>query len=151
MRIVLVLCLAALNSSLFAQSAAVKPAQAVTEIRAVLDRQVAAWNRHDLESFMAGYWKSPDLTFYSGATATQGWEPTLERYRQRCQANGAAMGKLEFSDLSVEQLCPDAAFVRGHWHLTMADGKQPHGLFTLVFRKFPEGWRIVHDHSSGEN
>ena len=120
-------------------------------IRAVLQAQVAAWNRHDLESFMAGYWKSPDLTFFSGATATQGWEPTLERYRQRYQANGAAMGKLEFSDLSVEQLCPDAAFVRGHWHLTMADGKQPHGLFTLVFRKFPEGWRIVHDHSSGEN
>ena len=106
MRIVLVLCLAALNSSLFAQSAAVKPAQAVTEIRAVLDRQVAAWNRHDLESFMAGYWKSPDLTFFSGATATQGWEPTLERYRQRYQANGAAMGKLEFSDLSRRAALP---------------------------------------------
>jgi ketosteroid isomerase-like protein len=122
-----------------------------SEINSVLQQQVAAWNRHDLEAFMAGYWKSPDLTFFSGATATQGWEPTLERYRQRYQSNGAAMGKLEFSDLNIDRLCPDAAFVRGHWQLTMPDGKHPHGLFTLVFRKFPDGWRIVHDHSSGEN
>lgn len=120
-----------------------------TEISSVLQQQVAAWNHHDLEGFMAGYWKSPELTFFSGATATKGWEPTLERYRQCYQANGAAMGKLEFSDLSVEQLCPNAAFVRGHWSLSMPDGKQPHGVFTLLFRKLPEGWRIVHDHSSG--
>lgn len=121
------------------------------EISSVLQQQVAAWNSHDLVGFMAGYWKSPDLTFFSGATETKGWEPTLDRYRQRYQANGAAMGKLEFSNLNVEQLCPNAAFVRGQWQLTMPDGKQPHGLFTLEFRKLPEGWRIVHDHSSGEN
>jgi beta-aspartyl-peptidase (threonine type) len=151
MRLVLVVCLAALNFPLFAQSGVGKALQAAREIRTVMDGQVAAWNRHDLEGFMAGYWKSPELTFFSGATRTKGWEPTLERYRQRYQANGAAMGTLEFSDLSVEQLCPEAAFVRGHWQLTMPDGKQPHGLFTLVFRKFPEGWRIVHDHSSAEN
>lgn len=119
------------------------------QIRAMLDQQVAAWNRHDLESFMAGYWKSPELTFFSGATATTGWEPTLERYRQRYQANGSVMGKLDFSELAIQQLGPDAASVRGHWKLTMPDGKQPHGLFTLIFRKLPEGWRIVHDHSSG--
>jgi beta-aspartyl-peptidase (threonine type) len=126
-----------------------KALSAKTEINDVIQQQVAAWNRQDLEAFMAGYWKSPNLTFFSGATATNGWEPTLQRYQQRYQAKGAAMGKLEFSELSIEQLGPDAAFVRGHWHLTMPDGKQPHGLFTLMFRKFPEGWRIVHDHSSG--
>lgn len=135
-------------ASVAAQKSANSPS-AESEISNVIQQQVAAWNRHDLEGFMAGYWKSPDLTFFSGATATKGWEPTLQRYKQRYQANGAEMGKLEFSDLRVEQLCPDAAFVRGSWHLTMPDGKQPHGLFTLVFRKLPEGWRIVHDHSSG--
>ena len=72
----------------------------------------------------------------------------MQRYKERYQANGAAMGELEFSDLDVVQLGPNAAFVRGSWHLTMPDGKQPHGLFTLVFRNFPEGWRIVHDHTS---
>ncbi len=124
------------------------PLKAETAIRSLLQQQVEAWNRHDLESFMAGYWHSPELTFFSGGSEAKGWESTLERYRQRYQAHGNAMGKLEFSDLEIEQLCPDAAFVRGRWNLNMADGKQPHGLFTLVLRKLPEGWRIVHDHSS---
>jgi beta-aspartyl-peptidase (threonine type) len=116
-------------------------------VKAVLDAQVAAWNHHDLEGFMSGYWNSPELTFFSGATETQGWEPTLERYRRSYQAEGHAMGTLSFSDLQIQELTPDAAFVRGKFELVMPDGKQPHGVFTLIFRKFPEGWRIVHDHT----
>jgi beta-aspartyl-peptidase (threonine type) len=58
------------------------------------------------------------------------------------------MGKLEFSGLRIEMLAADAAFVRGAWQLTLSDGKTPHGLFTLVFRKFGDGWKIVHDHTS---
>ncbi len=127
---------------------ATKSASAESEISSLLQQQVAAWNKGDLQGFMAGYWHSPKLTFFSGGSETKGWEPTLQRYQQRYQANGAAMGKLEFSQLRVEQLCPDAAFVRGNWLLTMPDGKQPHGLFTLMLRRFPEGWRIIHDHSS---
>lgn len=116
-------------------------------VRAVLQAQVEAWNHHDLDAFMAGYWKSPELTFFSGATETKGWEPTLERYRRNYQSAGRSMGTLSFSDLRVEPVSSDAAFVRGQFHLVMPDGKQPHGVFTLIFRKFPEGWRIVHDHS----
>jgi len=116
-------------------------------VRAVLDAQVAAWNHHDLEGFMAGYWNSPELTFFSGATETKGWQPTLERYRRSYQAEGKAMGTLSFSDLQIQALAPDAAFVRGKFQLVMPDGKQPHGVFTLIFRKFPDGWRIIHDHT----
>ena len=130
----------------FAQSA--EPVDSA--IRAVMQRQQEAWNRHDLESFMAGYWNSPDLTFISNTNKTSGWQPTLDRYRKSYQSGGHEMGKLEFSDLDVQPLCDQAAFVRGSWKLTMSDGKTPHGLFTLIFRKFPEGWRIVHDHTSGE-
>ena len=119
-------------------------------IRAVLQSQVDAWNHHDLELFMNGYWHSPDLTFFSGATQTKGWEPTLERYRRRYQSEGHAMGTLSFSDLQVQLLSTDAAFVRGKFQLIMPDGKQPHGVFTLVFRKFPAGWRIIHDHTCAE-
>jgi|HubBroStandDraft_6_1064221.scaffolds.fasta_scaffold09126_7 ketosteroid isomerase-like protein len=119
-------------------------------IRKVLQSQVEAWNRHDLEGFMAGYWNSPDLTFFSGATETQGWQATLERYRKKYQSADTEMGKLEFRDLQVKMLGPKAGFVRGKFLLTLSNGKQPHGLFTLIFREFPEGWRIVHDHSSGE-
>jgi uncharacterized protein (TIGR02246 family) len=119
-------------------------------IRKVLAEQQDAWNRHDLEAFMAGYWHSEDLTFFSGAHETHGWQAALDRYKKNYQSAGHEMGKLEFANLRIEMLAPDAAFVRGEFHLTMSDGKTPHGLFTLVFRKFPEGWKIVHDHSSGE-
>ena len=120
------------------------------QIRAVLDAQTEAWNRNDLEGYMAGYWNSPDLTFFSNATETHGWQPTLERYKKRYQGEGRAMGKVTFPQLQVTLLAADAAFVRGEWRLQMPDGKEPHGMFTLVMRRFPEGWRIVHDHSSGE-
>ena len=119
-------------------------------IRKVLQSQVEAWNRHDLEGFMAGYWNSRELIFFSGATETQGWQATLERYRKKYQASDAEMGKLEMTDIQVEMLGPRSAFVRGRWQLALSNGKQPHGLFTLIFREFPEGWRVVHDHSSGE-
>jgi beta-aspartyl-peptidase (threonine type) len=116
-------------------------------IRAVLDAQVAAWNKGDLEGFMKGYWASPELTFFSGGQRTQGWQATLERYRKRYQAEGQEMGKLTFSDLQIELLGPDSAFVRGRWQLERKKDR-PGGLYTLIFKRFPEGWRIVHDHTS---
>jgi ketosteroid isomerase-like protein len=116
----------------------------------VIAEQEAAWNRQDLEGFMAGYWNSEELTFFSGAHETQGWQAALDRYKKRYTGAGNEMGKLEFSNLRIEMLGADAAFVRGEFHLTMTNGKTPHGLFTLVFRKFPAGWKIVHDHSAGE-
>jgi len=126
-----------------------KPAEpaAVKEIRAVLDRQVESWNGRDLEAFMDGYWRSPELTFYSGGTALSSWDKTLERYRQRYQSAGNEMGHLEFSELKIEMLGERAAFVRGHWHLKMTTGEAG-GLFTLTLRKLASGWKIVHDHTS---
>ena len=117
-------------------------------VEQVLRRQQDAWNRHDLEAFMSGYWKSADLTFFSGAEKTSGWEATLERYRKKYQSEGQEMGQLEFFDLNIQELSADAAFVRGAFHLAMPDGRTRHGLFTLIFRKFPDGWKIVHDHTS---
>jgi beta-aspartyl-peptidase (threonine type) len=130
-----------------AVTATAQPA-AANAIERVLHEQQEAWNRHDLEAFMSGYWNSSELTFFSGATSASGWLATLERYRRTYQGEGKEMGKLAFSDLRIEPLGPDAAFVRGAWRVVMPDGKTPHGLFTLVFRRFPEGWKIVHDHTS---
>jgi len=119
-----------------------------TAVESVLRMQQEAWNRHDLEGFMTGYWNSQELTFFSEAKESRGWQATLDRYRARYASPGHEMGKLEFGDLRVEMLGPEAAFVRGEWHLTLSDGKTPHGRFTLVFRKFSNGWKIVHDHTS---
>jgi len=117
-------------------------------IEHVLRTQQEAWNRHDLEAFMQGYWKSPELTFFSGVKESKGWQAALDRYRAVYTSPGHEMGKLDFSDLRVEILGSDAAFVRGVWQLAMSDGKTPHGRFTLIFRKFGEGWKIIHDHTS---
>jgi len=119
-------------------------------IEKVLRDQAGAWNRGDLEGFMAGYWKSPELTFFSGAHEYKGWQAALDRYKSNYQSAGKEINKLEFANLRVEMLKTEAAFVRKKFHLTRSDGKTPHGLFTLILRKVPEGWKIVHDHSAGE-
>jgi beta-aspartyl-peptidase (threonine type) len=117
-------------------------------VRAVLDAQVEAWNRGDLEGFMVGYWRSPELVFCSGATLTKGWQATLERYRKRYQAEGREMGRLSFDAVEVLPLGADAAAARGAFRLHMSDGQEPHGLFTLLLRRIDGEWRIVHDHTS---
>jgi hypothetical protein len=124
---------------------------AAPDARSVLDAQVGAWNRGDLEGFMAGYWRSPGLVFCSGSTVTKGWDETLARYRKRYQGEGREMGKLRFDGIEVIPLGEDAVLARGAWRLVMADGQEPHGLFTLLLRRLDGAWRIVHDHtSSGE-
>ena len=143
--IVIVLVLA--GSAAFARPPQAK--KAIQEIRAVLDKQVQQWNKGSIEGFMAGYWNSPSLSFYSGGIKTGGWQSTIARYRKRYQSEGHEMGTLDFSEIEIQLLGADAAFVRGKWHLKMKDG-EPGGLFTLIFRKFPAGWRIIHDHTSSQ-
>jgi len=114
-------------------------------IRAVMDQQRAAWNHGDLEAFLEGYAKSPDLLFASRGTFARGWEPLLERYRAAYP--DGEMGQLRFDDIDVRLLSADAAWVTGKWALAK-DDSSPHGAFTLIFRKTDDGWRIIHDHSS---
>ena len=123
-------------------------AEAEEAIKHLLVSQVEAWNRGDLKGFMDGYWHSPDLTFFSGGTVSKGWNAALQRYEQRYQGTGKQMGKLEFQDLKIDLLGRQAAVVTGGWHLTMSDGKEPHGLFTLILKRMQNGWKIVHDHTS---
>jgi len=118
------------------------------EIHAVLERQQAAWNRADIEAFMKGYWHSEELSFAGSGGITRGWTPVLNRYRERYR-DAQAMGHLDFTDLEVHSLGKDAAFVLGRWHLKRAKDA-PGGVFTLVFQHFPEGWRIIHDHTSAD-
>ena len=123
-------------------------ASVVAAIRAVLDAQVVAWNAGRLEDFMQGYWNSPELTFVSGGRKLMGYDATLERYRRTYQSDGKEMGKLTFGDLEIMPLGVDTAFVRGQFQLVMSDARELGGRFTLVFRQFAEGWKVVHDHTS---
>ena len=138
--IALILC------SFFSISAAAQNSRIESDIRAVMNDQVAAWNRGDIEGFMRGYWNSDKLTFVSGANVTRGWQSTLDRYKKNYDSR-EKMGTLSFSDLEITVLSKDAAVVLGSWSLARKKDN-PHGKFTLVFRKFKDGWRIVKDHTS---
>jgi ketosteroid isomerase-like protein len=130
---------------LFATSslAASKPA---AEIRSVLQAQQQAWNRGDIDGFMNGYARTRSTMFVSDDTVTRGWQTVRDRYRKK-YSDRAEMGRLTFSNLEVTPLSIDAAVVLGSWKLNRAKD-EPHGRFTLVFRRLPDGWRIVHDHTS---
>jgi ketosteroid isomerase-like protein len=115
------------------------------DIRAVMDAQAAAWNKGDIDGFMKGYWNSEKLVFVS-TEVTRGWQPTLDRYKKSYDSR-AKMGELTFSDLEITVFSKDSAAVLGSWVLKR-EKDNPHGKFTLIFRKFKDGWRIVHDHTS---
>jgi ketosteroid isomerase-like protein len=113
----------------------------------VLTDQVDAWNRGDLKGFMAGYHHSGDITFYSGGTIHKGWDNVMDRYQKKYQGEGKEMGKLAFRDVIIDVIGQDTAVVRGRFELKTTKD-MPTGLFTLIVRKTPPGWRIVHDHTS---
>ncbi len=115
-------------------------------ISAVLHAQQTAWNRGDVDAFLVGYWHSPDLTFSGSSGVARGWDGVLTRYKKN-YPDRAAMGQLDFSDLEVRFLGPDAALVLGRWHLKR-ERDDLGGVFTLVWQRFPEGWKIIHDHTS---
>jgi uncharacterized protein (TIGR02246 family) len=121
-------------------------ADTVSEIRAVLSAQQEAWNHGDIDGFMNGYARADTTVFVSGDEVTRGWQTVRDRYFKK-YGDRAKMGTLTFSDLEIELLGPDCAVALGRWELKRANDN-PHGRFTLVFRRTPDGWRIVHDHTS---
>lgn len=116
------------------------------EIRKVMEAQTIAWNKGDIEGFMIGYWKSPQMTFVSGDNVTKGWQETTDRYKKNYDTR-EKMGVLTFTDLEIEVLSKDSAKVLGRWKVAH-EPKDSQGRFTLIFRKLKAGWRIIHDHTS---
>jgi ketosteroid isomerase-like protein len=115
-------------------------------ILTLLTDQTAAWNRGDIEAFMNGYWNSNQTEFVSSEGVSRGWQALLERYRHS-YPDRKAMGHLTFSDLEIRVECPTSAYAIGEYHL-QRENDNPSGVFTLNFRKLPEGWRIVVDHTT---
>ena len=115
-------------------------------IRAVLSAQQTAWNRGDVDAFLVGYWRSPELTFSGSSGVARGWDGVRTRYKKN-YPDKAAMGELDFSELEFRFWGPDAALVLGRWHLKR-EKDDVGGVFTLVWRRFPDGWKIIHDHTS---
>jgi ketosteroid isomerase-like protein len=116
-----------------------------------LTRKFARYCSHserlgDIDGFMNGYARGETTVFISGDEVTRGWQTVRDRYLNKYGDRGK-MGTLTFSDLEIEQLAGDCAIALGRWQLKRATDN-PRGRFTLIFRRTPDGWRIVHDHTS---
>lgn len=130
----------------FGQGNAKRNADEAKAIHAVLDAQVAAWNRGDIEGFMEGYERSEKTVFVGSDSVTRGWQTVLERYKKNYDSR-EKMGTLTFSDLEITPLGPGRALVLMRWHLQRATDA-PHGRSTLIMKRTKQGWRIAYDHSS---
>ena len=119
---------------------------ATSEIQNVIRAQQDAWNRGDIDGFMNGYARSRSTIFVSEDVVRRGWETVRARYKKK-YPDRAKMGLLAFSNLEITPVSAEAAVVLGRWKLKRAQD-EPHGRFTLIFRKSADGWRIVHDHTS---
>jgi beta-aspartyl-peptidase (threonine type) len=117
------------------------------EIRDTITYQIDNWNKGDLDGFMQYYWNSSDFTFQSGSNRTKGWQTLYDKYKKKYFADDGERGILTFTDIEIHVLSKTSAYVIGHWRVT-GDDISGEGLFTLILRRFDEGWRIVHDHTS---
>ena len=120
--------------------------KAKEDIFDVLLEQQRAWNEGNIEAYMQGYYKNDSLRFASGGNVTYGWQTTLDRYLKG-YPDKSIMGQLTFSEIDIKLISNTSALVFGKWEL---EREQDHswGLFTLIFQRTSEGWRIVHDHTS---
>jgi len=129
-------------------ASSLSPAGWQKEIQSVLTNQQDAWNNGDIERYMQGYWKSDSLLFTSGGNIQRGWQATIEKYKKSYDTK-EKMGKLYFSDLELNLLSAESAWIFGHWELKRSKDN-PRGVFTLIVRKFEDGWKIIHDHTSSK-
>lgn len=145
----LLLCIALTSTICLATQQSSKDSDSQPEsdaIASLLKKQVSDWNRGDIPAFMNGYWRSKYTEFVNDSGIFQGWEDVLQRYLHS-YPNRAAMGHLTFSGLEIHALCADSAYVVGEYRLDRQKDTL-RGVFTLIFTKFPEGWRIVNDHTT---
>jgi uncharacterized protein (TIGR02246 family) len=136
-------------AALFAQLAVASAQESsAATIQKAIQEQAEAWNRGNVDAFMKTYKDAPDTTFI-GKTIQQGYAPILERYK-KAYPNKDAMGTLDFSAITVRNLGPDYAVVTGRFHLARnaAGGGDASGIFSLVWEKTSEGWKIILDHTS---
>jgi len=140
MRSIFVALLTIISFSVFSQTKDEK------EVRDVLAKQNAAWNRGDVEAFMVGYWENDSLMFIGKSGVTYGYKNTLSNYKKN-YPDTTTMGKLTFTLIKVKQLSTEYFHVTGKYYLTRTIGDAS-GHFTLLFRKIKGKWVIISDHSS---
>lgn len=115
------------------------------DILSVMKAQEQAWSNHDLEGFMAGYWKSDSLKFYGSSGLTKGWQQTLANYK-RGYPSKEHSGTLNFTIDDISPIDEGSYWVMGQYHLKRSVGDAK-GVFLIIFKKIDGAWKIVADMS----
>ncbi|WP_370100550.1 YybH family protein [Xanthomarina gelatinilytica] len=111
----------------------------------VMKLQEKAWNKHDLEGYMEGYWKNDSLKFYGRSGLTKGWQNTLNNYKKGYPTQ-AESGILNFVIKDISRIESHTYWVMGEYHLTR-DAGDAKGVFMVIFKKIEGEWRIIADMS----
>jgi beta-aspartyl-peptidase (threonine type) len=130
-------------------SAEPTPAALTAQITAQLARAAADWNRGDLDAFLSDYAPESTTTFVDGRRSRHGIDFIRRRYESYF-APGASRDSLHFEEIEVRPLSPALALVTARFILQQDHTVTASGPFTLVMERRPAGWRILHDHSSGD-
>jgi hypothetical protein len=133
-----------LTSTIFC-TAQTQTSQDKEAILSVMALQETAWNNHDLEGFMEGYWKNDSLKFYGGSGLTKGWENTLNNYKKGYPTKDES-GFLKFVINDVSKIEDHTYWVMGEYHLTRDVGNA-NGVFIIIFKKINGEWKIIADMS----
>lgn len=116
-------------------------------IKQVLASQIDQWNRGSVDGFMKGYWNSDSLQFITPNGVKKGYQTVLNSYKKNYPTS-LEMGTLRFEILHIKYLSDDSssAQVLGMWHVT-ENPKPGSGYFSLIFRFFEDGPKIIIDHT----
>lgn len=138
----LIMILAVISGSIYSQ----KENKMKATIEKIMHEQESAWNKGDIDGFMASYWNNDSLKFIGKKGITYGWKNTLDNYK-KSYPNADAMGKLTFSIISVEKFSDTVCYVTGKWNLKRT-ADELGGYYTLLWKKIDGKWVIVADHTS---
>jgi ketosteroid isomerase-like protein len=118
-------------------------------LTAQLERSAADWDRGDLAGFLSDYAPESTTTYVDGRRARHGFEFIRDNYAPRF-APGARRDSLHFEEVEVRPLSPTLALVTARFLLQRSGATTASGPFTLIMELRPEGWRILHDHTSSD-
>ncbi len=118
----------------------------------LLAELLASANAHDTDRHCAVYARDAALVFVANGDITRGWDAYRERQRQWWNA-GRATGVYEYSGAPVCQPLGENFGVTTL--IILARNPLPEGglrerelVFTALWSRRPEGWRIIHAHES---
>ena len=120
--------------------------KAESAIRDVFEAGCAAWNRGDLDAYLAGYWDSDQTIWISSGYLRRGRKAIVATYKSRF-STPQQMGRLTLADLELDILTPTDAVAFGRWKLGL-DQEPSTGFFTVRLKKVEGTWFYVCDHSS---